>query len=166
MVSLLITIYLRGIKCNFISPRWTRDILNTAMVSLFITIYLRGIKCNFINREWTWDILNTVMVSLLITTVKSRQLEPRITRTLELKLNPLALILLHNLPPITRTFVNSNYFFIPLDVRVKVSLLYLLTGNKVPLYFTEMISRFFISLRWSEKTNNSIACRVVIKTLN
>ena len=29
---------------------------------------------------------------------------------LELKLNPLALILLHNLPPITRTFVNSNHF--------------------------------------------------------
>ena len=29
---------------------------------------------------------------------------------LELKLNPLALILLHNLPPITRTFINSNHF--------------------------------------------------------
>ena len=29
---------------------------------------------------------------------------------LELKLYPLALILLHNLPPITRTFVSSNHF--------------------------------------------------------
>ena len=32
------------------------------------------------------------------------------SRYLELKLNPLALILLHNLPRITRTFVNSNHF--------------------------------------------------------
>ena len=32
------------------------------------------------------------------------------SRQLELKLNPLALILLHNLPRITRTFVNSNHF--------------------------------------------------------
>ena len=34
------------------------------------------------------------------------------------KLNPLALILLHNLPPITRTFVNSNYLFLsPLTLK-------------------------------------------------
>ena len=65
---------------------------------------------------------------------KNIQLKISITRTpdnsnsrryLELKLNPRALILLHNLPWITRTFVNSNYCFIPLDVRVKGSELYL-----------------------------------------
>ena len=32
------------------------------------------------------------------------------THVMKVKLNPLALILLHNLPRITRTFVNSNHF--------------------------------------------------------
>ena len=36
---LVVNYLLTGIKCRFVSPRWTRDILNTVMVSWLLTIY-------------------------------------------------------------------------------------------------------------------------------
>ena len=59
-------IYQPGIKCNFISPRRTRDIVNTVMVSLLITIYQPGIKCNFSSPRRTRDMVFSSEVRKII----------------------------------------------------------------------------------------------------